>query len=571
MNRLLSACRVPACALLALCLPPAPSSGQAPAPGPVEALVYSTVPSTAAHRPEMALDGDSHTYFRSAAGMGDGDEFLLLLSRAIPVRSLQVTTGDDDGLDLLTAGIVETSPDAVHFTRAASFNAAGVASAAGPRLVRALRLRVNRGQGVPNLLVREITLDSPVKIARVLLGPGRGFVDISQAPDLAAWSQTAEKQMEESWADTAALLYTDKFITPNMVHVVYRTGPGVTGVAATGGGVMTVNSLWCRQHPEDTGLTVHETAHVIQAYSAYDPVWLVEGVADYIRWVRFEPQNFHPRISVRRATYHDAYQTTATFLAWCELHYDSELVTKINKAVRFGTYNDALFKTYCGKNVDALWSEFLAAYQADPVNIITPPVAQADRPRLLPAVAPGAGVPVDLSAAFNTVGVTTDGARFSLAGGIDGGGTAYPAGLLGRSLAWKGVPFHLGPPDAPDAVSCRGQLIPLPADREIGLWLLGAAINGSQKARTLTVTYTDGTTAALAQNFSDWFQPQGFPGEGRAATLGYRNTADAAKDARTFYVYSYGFALDGTKTVRSLTLPDDDSVKILAVTLTVKM
>jgi len=204
MNRLLSACRVPACALLALCLPPAPSSGQAPAPGPVEALVYSTVPSTAAHRPEMALDGDSHTYFRSAAGMGDGDEFLLLLSRAIPVRSLQVTTGDDDGLDLLTAGIVETSPDAVHFTRAASFNAAGVASAAGPRLVRALRLRVNRGQGVPNLLVREITLDSPVKIARVLLGPGRGFVDISQAPDLAAWSQTAEKQMEESWGDTAA-------------------------------------------------------------------------------------------------------------------------------------------------------------------------------------------------------------------------------------------------------------------------------------------------------------------------------------------------------------------------------
>ncbi len=574
MNHSLSACRAFAVTLLALWLLAAPRYGQAaglgpsPGPGPVEALVYSTVPSTAAHRPEMAMDGDSHTYFRSVSGMGDGDEFLVLLSRAIPTQSLRVVTGDEDGLDLLTAGFVETSPDGEHFTKAASFNGAGVAAAPGHRLVRALRLRMDQGQGVPNLLVREITLASPVKVARVLLGPGRGFVDISQAPDLALWAQTAERQMEESWADTAALLYTDKFITPNMVHVVYRTGPGVTGIAATGGGVMTVNSLWCRRHPEDTGLTVHETAHVIQAYSAYDPVWLVEGIADYIRWVRFEPEHFHPRINVQRSTYHDAYQTTAAFLAWCELHYDSGLVTKLSRAVRFGTYNNALFKTYCGKDVDALWSEFTAAYRVDPVNIITPPVAQADQPRVLPAVLAGTGVPVDLSAVFNTVGITTDGARFSLTGGIDGGGVAYPAGLLGRSLTWKNVPFQLGPPDAPDVVSCRGEIVPLPAGSYAALWLLGAGVNGSQKARTLTVTYADGTTATLAQNFSDWFQPQGFPGEGRAATLGYRNTADAAKDARTFYAYSYGFALDGTKTVRSLTLPDDDSVKILAATLT---
>ena len=32
----------------------------------------------------------------------------------------------------------------------------------------------------------------------------------------------------------------------------------------------------------------------------------------------------------------------------------------------------------------------------------------------------------------------------------------------------------------------------------------------------LHVTYTDGTTQKLVQNFSDWFQPQSFPGESRA-------------------------------------------------------
>ena len=225
-----------------------------------------------------------------------------------------------------------------------------------------------------------------MKISHVQWGPGRGFADISEAPDVAEWAQKAEKQMEVFWPDTAALLYSDGFITPNMVNVVYRTGPNVTAVAATGGGVMTVNTKWARAHPEDTGLTVHEMAHVVQSMSAYNPVWLIEGIADYIRWIKFEPENYHVRINAQKATYHDSYRTTATFLAWCELHYDNRLVTKLNHDVRFGNYKVGLFKQYCGKDVDTLWTEFIAAYQADPVHIITRPVAEADRPHPVPVV-----------------------------------------------------------------------------------------------------------------------------------------------------------------------------------------
>ena len=574
MNRLFSLLLAPALALPALALLPTPSLAQkpraipAPPAGPVEALVYSTMPSTNAHRPEMALDGDSNTYFQSDYGMDDGDDFEVILSRAIPVSSLQVVTGDTDHQDRLTGGVLETSPDAVHFTQAAAFGASGIASASGRRLVRAIRIRLNPNQNVSALVVREMTITSPVKIAHVQLGPGRGFVDISQAPDLTVWSATAERQMEQSWDDTAALLYTDKFITPNAVNVVYKTGPDVTGVAATGGGVMTVNSAWCRAHPDDTGLTVHETSHVIQAYSAYDPVWLVEGIADYARWVKFEPEHFHPRINVKRATYHDAYQTTATFLGWCELHYDSRLVTKLSQDVRFGNYKTSLFQRYTGKDVDTLWSEFIAAYQADPVGILTPPVASADRPRVLPTVQPGSGTPVDLSAQYNTVGIAHDGATFALTSGLDGGGVSYSGALLGRSVTWKNVPFSLGPPDAPDTVSCRGQVVALPPGAYSGLWLLGTAINGGRRSRDLLVTYTDGTTAALTQNFSDWYAPGRFPGESRAVSMPYRDNGDGSKDPRTFYAYSYGFNLDPAKTVRSLTLPADDSVKLLAATLT---
>lgn len=534
----------------------------------VEALIYTTMPSTSAHRPEMAMDGDPKTYFKSAYGMSGGDTFLVLLSQPIPVQSVAVLSGDSDGQDVLAGGEVETSEDGVQFSPAAAFDRSGEAKAdISNKPVAAIRIRRNRGRGSGKLVLREITINSAAKISHFQMGPGRGFIDISQAPGLADWSRRAEQEMESFWADTAALLYSDQFVTPNMVNVVYRTGINVTPVAATGGGVMTVNSAWCRQHPEDTGLTVHETAHVIQAFSAYNPVWLVEGIADYIRWIKFEPQNYKPRINVRTATYHDSYRTTATFLAWCELHYDSRLVTKLNQNVRFGTYNNDRFKQYCGKDVDTLWMEFIAAYQADPQNIITPPIAPADRPRVLPAVKPDSSVPVDLAAAFNLLGIAGDGKSFNVNAGFDEGGAAYSAALLGTTQTVNGVQFKLGRPDAPNTVSCKGGTVTLPSGSYASLWLLGAGVEGNQMAQTFKVTYTDGTSEDLIQNLSDWFDPQNFPGEGRAVRMAYRNMANGEKDPRTFYVYSYGFPLNSAKTAKSLTLPNNANVKLLAITL----
>ena len=205
------------------------------APPTVEALVYSTMPCQSAHRMEMAMDGDAATYFKSAYGMSDGDDFLVLLSRPTPIQSLRIVTGDADGQDILTDGVVETSPDAAVFSKAADFDSKGVAEAAlDNRPILALRIKLNRRRSLPALLIREITVKSSVTISHVQMGPGRGFADLSQAPDVAAWAQKAEKQMEAFWPDTAALLYSDGFITPNLVNVVYRTGEGVTDVAATG-------------------------------------------------------------------------------------------------------------------------------------------------------------------------------------------------------------------------------------------------------------------------------------------------------------------------------------------------
>jgi hypothetical protein len=226
-----------------------------------------------------------------------------------------------------------------------------------------------------------------------------------------------------------------------------------------------------------------------------------------------------------------------------------------------------MFQKYCGKDVNTLWSEFVVTYQADPAHIITPPVALADQPRLLPAVTAGSSVPVNLSVAFNTVGILNDGTALAGAGGVDGEGNGYSAQLLGPTVTWKNVQFTLGPVGSADLVSCHGSVIPVAAGSYSSLWLLGAAVEGNQMAQPVTVTYTDGSTESLSQNLSDWFQPQDFPGEGRAVKMAYRTMASGQKDTRPFYVYSYGFRLDHAKTVQSLTLPDNANVKVLAVTL----
>jgi len=533
-----------------------------------EATIYSTMPSIVAHRPEMAMDADESSFFQSVYGMGDGDDFTVLFSRPVPLRSLRISTGNADGDNLLTNGFVEISTDGTKYTKAATFNARGIASATlNSPMVAALRIKLNPGSALSSLVLREITLNSPVKVTHVSWGAGRAFSDYSIAPDLKTWAAKADQQMDESWEDTAALLYSDGFITPNKVNVVYKSGPDVTGVAATGGGEMTVNVAWARAHPDDTGLTVHEVAHVVQAMSAYDPVWLIEGTADYIRWVKFEPQNFTFNINPKTATYHDSYRTTAAFLAWCELHYDSRLVSKLNRDIRFGNYTNDKFKQYTGKDVDTLWREFITAFQADRANIITPPVAAADRPRVLPVVQAGTSVPVNLSKVFNAVGITRDAATFGASSGFDAGGAAFSGNLLGTTLNVKGVGFSIGAAGANNIVAAKGSSIPLPRNRFASLWLLGAAVEGGQRGQTFLVTYTDGTTQTLSQNFSDWFSPQGFPGESRGLKMDYRNMANGVRDPRPFSLYTYGFALDKTKTVQLLTLPNNPNVKIAAMSL----
>jgi hypothetical protein len=176
-----------------------------------------------------------------------------------------------------------------------------------------------------------------------------------------------------------------------------------------------------------------------------------------------------------------------------------------------------------------------------------------------------AGTQVSLATAFNRVGIVRDGSTFT--GGLDRGGAAVSASLLGTSLTWGGTRFTLGATGGNNVVSAAGQTIGLPAGSFSTLKFLATATNGNQANQTFVVTYTDGTTDTFTQGISDWFTPQHYRGESDAASLAYRDRSNGTSDSRTFHVYGYSLNLKPGKTVKSLKLPNDANVNLFAVSL----
>ncbi len=179
---------------------------------------------------------------------------------------------------------------------------------------------------------------------------------------------------------------------------------------------------------------------------------------------------------------------------------------------------------------------------------------------------PTSATQADLSSAFNRAAIAADGAAFS-GGGIDGVGYAFSSSQTGTSVTAGGAKFHLGPVGGLDVVSAAGQVIALPAVQRKTLKLLATGVNGAQPNQTFVVTYTDGTSSTFTQSVSDWAIPMGYAGETTALTTTYRDTSSGGQQAGPFHMYVYSFALDPTREVKSLVLPSNPNLEVLAVDL----
>ena len=215
-----------------------------------------------------------------------------------------------------------------------------------------------------------------------------------------------------------------------------------------------------------------------------------------------------------------------------------------------------------------------------------------------PHAGPGV-VSAPVALPYNLAAATNDGEKSTT--GFDGKGNSLPAEMLPGEIAFNAIDFRLAPAKtgSPNAVVAKGQRIDLPAGSYNRLYLLAAAVNGDRQA-----TFQVGDRA-VELNVEDW---GGFIGQwddrkwiatevniparaGRPARTerddyakmigvepGYIKRADLAwfcshhHDAageNVPYAYSYLFAyrVDLPAGAKTLRLPNDPSIRVLAVSV----
>ena len=182
-------------------------------------------------------------------------------------------------------------------------------------------------------------------------------------------------------------------------------------------------------------------------------------------------------------------------------------------------------------------------------------------------------------------------------------GRALPAEILPREIAYDGIRFNLAPAAKPNAVVAHGQTITLPSGNYNRVYLLAAAANGDQKGmfrageKSTNLTIQEWTGFIGQWDDRIWKTtedpitqrpgtPPGTPvrtrtnpyGEMIGLRPGFIKRADvawfssqrrAADGSAEPYAYSYlfAYALDVPRGSRTLTLPDNDRIRILAVTV----
>jgi len=152
-------------------------------------------------------------------------------------------------------------------------------------------------------------------------------------------------------------------------------------------------------------------------------------------------------------------------------------------------------------------------------------------------------------------------------GSLDTLGHVLPAAVLGASLTANYHRFDLGPTGSGALNVVQGPAdISLPAGTFTELHVIGFSTSGTQTNQPFVVTYADGSLATANLSLSDWASESLQPNERYAAGSPFR-FATGAKEYGNIHLFHYVIPLDDTKALRTLRLPSNGAVKVLAATL----
>lgn len=328
-----------------------------PGVAPVVASIEATMRTEGQNIGQLAFDGDPGTFYASDKSAGKHDRFTLAFDRPVKVSELAVLVGRDDKDESSDRVKVLVSADGSTFEDAAKpVGREAKVAFPGGREVKAVRIVPTEDLSHP-LTIREISVKSDPAVT-TFRWPVEFVVDVSDAPEMKDWAEGAARACERAYPMICEELKSDGYTPARLISMTLSSS--YQGVAQAAGTRITGSVKFFKDHPDDVGAMVHETTHVVQRYrSGGNPSWLVEGVADYVRFFKYEPGKIG-RIDPERARYDASYRTTAAFLAYVVEKYDKSLILDLNRAMREGKYREEIFKERTGKPLKELGDEWKA-------------------------------------------------------------------------------------------------------------------------------------------------------------------------------------------------------------------
>lgn len=184
-------------------------------------------------------------------------------------------------------------------------------------------------------------------------------LDTSKAPECEAFAKKAEAIALEWYPKIHELIFVKDHPLPNRtIKMIFEP---MEGVAYARGPEIHFSSAWLKKSPNDYGMVVHELVHIVQDYKGKGEFWLTEGIADYVRYHHYEKGNQNWQLDPQKSSYKQGYGIAGSFLDWIEKEKKAGLVKTLSTACQKGEYKSEMITEICGKDVDALWKEYIDA------------------------------------------------------------------------------------------------------------------------------------------------------------------------------------------------------------------
>lgn len=154
--------------------------------------------------------------------------------------------------------------------------------------------------------------------------------------------------------------------------VVFVVDTAYKAVAEASGNRILFSANYLKAHPTDIDVVTHETMHIAQGYGySAGPVWLTEGIADYVRY-KYGVDNVGSKWSMpdfnSKQSYQNSYRITARFFAWLEQNVKPGLIQELDQQLRAHQYSAQSWVSLTGKSLDVLWDEY--AKNPNRINLV---------------------------------------------------------------------------------------------------------------------------------------------------------------------------------------------------------